>query len=219
MKRITTVVILTAVMTLSANDVQAQQDTGARKPTRAEVRQMQPTRAQIKPSQVPVLVASSKARQVPAWAKQTPGSGGSAMSGAATTLAAPPKSELENVTLTVRRMYTGHASLAFRLATVSSDNNYAFWNDDIQNVAFGYVMAGINVKAGKRYLLDFEITANEPTTFGINVGDTKQDIAVGSGKRNLLAYVDATETTRVVGLLNSDSANYVFHSLTITRVD
>ena len=73
-----------------------------------------------------------------------------------------------------------------RLATVSSDNNYAFWNDDIQNVAFGYVMAGINVKAGKR---------------------------------NLLAYLDATETTRVVGLLNSDRANYVFHSLTITRVD
>ncbi|MEM7278625.1 MAG: hypothetical protein AAF385_10905 [Pseudomonadota bacterium] len=166
-----------------------------------------------KKASIPVLVATKSARTAPKWAGRT-----TSASGGPKMLAAP-KAELKKVKLTVRKMYTPAANLMFRFATVNSAGNYAFWDKGIQNVAYGYVSAALNVKAGERYLLDFKITANVATTFGINVGDTKQDIAVTKGEHHLLAYLDATETSSVVALLNSDKARYVFHSLTVSRVD
>ncbi len=209
---------LAVVVILFDANIQAAQETEVRKPARVEAREVQTRRITTRKPEMPVLVAGASARTMPKWAGQTRAAGSSGVN-AGTTLAAPPKTELEKVTLSVRKIYTQHANLMFRLATINSDDNYAFWFADIPNVALGYVSAAMHVKAGERYLLDFKIDAQVPTTFGINVGDTKQDVSVGAGEHHLLAYLDATETTRVIALLNSNTARYTFHSLTVTRVD
>ncbi len=210
------VAVILALFTLN---IQAQERSDARKPTR-QSKELEVNKAQIrlKTDSIPVLVAKSSARKAPEWAAISAKPAGASGTSAGTRLAAAPKSELENLTLSVRHIYSTHGNLMFRLATVNSDDNYAFWIG-LETPTLGYVAAALHVKKGERYLLDFKVTAQEFTTFGINVGDTVQDITVNSGDHHLLAYLDATETTRVIALLNSNTAKYTFHSLTITRVD
>lgn len=214
-----TVGILCAILVmLSAPGVLAQQDTSVRKPVRAEVKQVQPKRLSVKPAgaDIPVIVATNKARFMPSAVAKSD----DAKPSPSTTLAAAPKGELKNVKLTVRNNYTPLANLSFRAAGINSKENYASWSKNTYAITYGAVTAGLYVKAGERYLLDYEITARRNmTTFGINVGDTRQDMTVSTGRQNLLAYLDATETAEIIALLNSNYANFIFHSLTVTRVD
>ena len=214
MHRITAVLVLSASLTFFAGNVEAQTD-NKRQTVRAETQTVQTRRVSVQPkkSTVPVIVATNKARSLPNWA-QTGSSNTSNMS-----LAAAPKGTIKDLKLTVRNNFTPVANLSFRNAAVNSKENTASWNENISNVAYGYVTAGLNVQAGKRYLLNYDVQANQNMTFGINVGDTKQDITVSSGRQDLLVYLDATETAEVVALLNSDKARYVFYSLTVTLVD
>ena len=61
--------------------------------------------------------------------------------------------------------------------------------------------------------------ANELTTPCLNVGNSVQDVTVNPSDHHLLAYLDATETTRVVATVTSDKTNYGFELLQVTRLD
>jgi len=213
MNKLTLAIGIALIPALIALNVQAQERTGVRKPTRAKVE------LRSKADDIPVLVAKSSARNAPAWTSPSVKRAGAAGAGTTMSLAAPPKSELENLTLTVRKVYTAHGSLMFRQATINPDSNYAFWAGDLADPSRGTVAAGLHVKKGERYLLDFELRANFSTTFTFKVGGAAHDVKVDPGEHHLLAYLDATETTRVVALLKSDTANYVFYSFEVTRVD
>ena len=140
---------------------------------------------------------------------------------AGTSVQASPESVLEKLKLTPRRNYRGLGFLGYHHATHvnPSMDLVSFQGVKNLNPAFSFVFAYVQVEKGERYLVDFSVSTDKDTKFTLEVNGGSQDFGVSNGSHHLLAYLDTTEAGDVLMEIHSNTANFKFYALEITKVN
>ena len=135
-------------------------------------------------------------------------------SGASTNLKAQPKSVINKLKLSPRKNYHGLGYLEMNEVRhiYSKEDAAVFYNATSPFMA--YVQAKFKPEKGVRYLMDWSVSVTKKTTFA--VGAT--EITVGEGSHHLLVYLDSeTDAWTTIGM-STNTAQYTFYSVEITKV-
>jgi len=138
--------------------------------------------------------------------------------GSNTQLKAPATPVLKNLKLSSRKNYHGFGSLALNeVRHIYGLQDYALFYT-ATDPTMAYVQARIKVEKGARYLIDWLVKAPQSTVFSVSAGGSHQ-FSVGKGDHHLLAYLDSDVDGWTTISVHSDTANYGFYSVEITKVE
>ena len=138
--------------------------------------------------------------------------------GGAGSLAAPDTT-LQYLKLTPREPWSGWGHLEFNeVRHIDAEGDYAlFYTATDPSMAF--TRAYVDVQQGERYLIDVAVSVSREVTFSFGAGGNGIQTTVDDGDHHLLLYLEPHASKEISVMLFPDVADYVFHSLEITRVD